>query len=103
MALTLAEQVQASEDATLRIKVRGAIGVACDVIRGETTGSNLANRKKWAKLAAFDPERWVVPILRSAVAQNRTAANLAAVLAATDSAIQTAVDAVIDIFADGTT
>jgi len=97
---TYAELLQAEQDPGLNNRVRVAIVVAAELIRLETTGSNLANRKIWSKQAFIDPMSKSKQMLWAVLAQNR-AATLAAILAADDAAVQTAVNAAVDCFATG--
>ena len=94
------ELQQAEQDPGLNNRVRVAIIVAAELIRGETTGTNLANRKIWAKQAFIDPFGKSKQMLWAVLAQNR-AATLAVILAADDAAVQTAVNAAVDVFATG--
>lgn len=97
---TYAELLQAEQDAALNNRVRVAIVVAAELIRLETTGSNLANRKAWAKEAFIDPFGKSKQMLWAVLAQNR-AATLAQIVGADDATVQTAVNAAVDAFATG--
>lgn len=99
---SLEEQVTAAENATLRIKVRAALSVSAEAIRVESGATtNHANRLKFAKVVNFDREKYVIPFLTAAIAQNASS-SFAQIVGASDAAIQTAVNNLIDVFADGT-
>lgn len=96
---TYAELLQASEDATLRNKVRVACVIAAEKVRTEATGvTNHAARLAWAKTVYGSPESVTQRMLWAVLAQNQ-AATLGAILGASDGTVQTAVDAAVDVFA----
>lgn len=95
---TYAELLSASEDPTLRNKVRVACVIAAEKVRVEATSApNHALRLVWAKSVYAAPESVTQRMFWAVLAQNQ-AATLAAILAATDATVQTAVDAAVDVF-----
>lgn len=96
---TYAELLQASEDATLRNKVRVACVIAAETVRTEAAGvTNHTSRLAWAKTVYIAPESVMQRMLWAVLAQNQ-AATLAAILGASDATVQTAVNNAIDVFA----
>ena len=96
---TYAELITASNNATLKDKIRVACVVAAETVRTELdTVPNHANRLLWAKrvfnrpLDAAEDMLWVV------LAQNR-ANTLAQITGATDTQVQNNVDAAVNVFA----
>lgn len=82
----------------LRTRLRVAVVVAADVVRAETSGTNLANRKAWARNVLNDPDREADRMMWAVLAQNR-ALTAAQITGATDENVQTAVNAAIDLLA----
>ena len=98
---TYAELLTATENGTLRNKVRVAIVIAAEKIRTEAGSvTNHANRLLWAKGAFADPDGTTGRMLWAVLAQNQTTP-IASILGASDAAVQTAVDAAVDVFANG--
>lgn len=98
---TYAELLIASENETLRNKVRVACVVAAEVVRTELVSvTNHANRLGWAKSVFESPESVTQRMLWAVLAQN-AGASLAAITGASDSTVQTAVNAAVDVFATG--
>jgi hypothetical protein len=82
-------------------KITGAVMVAAEVVRTESTGvTNHTNRLIWAKQAFQDPVGKANQMWPAVLAANSSSTQ-SAVLAAGDSAINTNVQAAIDIFATG--
>jgi hypothetical protein len=95
---TYAELLSASNDPTLRQKVRIAVLIAAETVRNESTGvANHTPRLAWAKKAFNDPESVTPPMLGAVLAQNKAVA-IATILASSDAQVQTAVDAAVDVF-----
>ena len=95
---TYAELLSASEDTTLKNKVRVALTIAAEAIRTEAAATtNHAARLAWAKTVSLNPAQYVDPMLRAVLAQN-TGATLASILSATDATVQSAVNAAVDVF-----
>ena len=98
---TYQELFNLHSNSELRNKIAVAICVAADDIRIEDGAvENHANRIIWAKQAFANPIGMADQMLTSIIISNR-AAEVGAILGATDAAIQSAVDAVVDIFAQG--
>lgn len=96
---TYAELLIASENETLRNKVRVACVIAAETVRTEAPATtNHANRVIWAKSAYTDPSLVAQRMLWAVLAQNQ-AATLAAITGASDATVQTAVTAAVDVFA----
>jgi hypothetical protein len=94
-----AELLLASENDTLRNKVRVACIIAAEAIRTEDAGTaNHANRVAWAKTVFANPNSEAERMLWAVLAQNKNAA-LAEITGATDASVQTAVNAAVDVFA----
>jgi hypothetical protein len=98
---TYAELLVASENDTLKNKVRVACVIAAEKVRtAATPPTNQAARLTWAR-KAFDPDQNAVvtkAMLWAILAQNATL-TLAQITGASDAAVQTAVDAAVDAFA----
>lgn len=93
---TLAEQRQAAEDSTLRIKVQQAVIVSAQKVIDEASGVvNHANRILWAKRVIPPPDIEVTKMLMYIIAKNN-ALTLVQILAVTDAQVQTAVDGAVD-------
>lgn len=93
---TLAEQRQAAEDSTLRIKVQQAVIVSAQKVIDEAAGAtNHANRILWAKRVIPPPDIEVQKMLMYIIAKNNTL-TLAQILAVTDAQVQAAVDGAVD-------
>jgi len=85
----------------LRNKMRVAVVVAAETIRGEDAGTdNHANRLVWAKNAFQNPESAADAMLKALLAANKDL-EVAQITGASDAAIQTKVDAAVNVFADG--
>lgn len=98
---TYAELLGAYEDEALMKKIRVAVWVAADVVRGELDVTpNHAQRVKWAARALKEPDVEAQRIMRAVLAQNRGIA-LSAILTASDNAVQTAVNNALDLVALG--
>lgn len=98
---TYAELLTASENATLRNKMRVAVVIAAEKVRTESGATaNHANRLAWAKAVFADPDGAARSMMWPVLAQN-AAATLAQITGATDATVQTAVDAAVDVFATG--
>ena len=96
---TYQELLTASENETLRNKVRVACVIAAEVVRTEAgTVTNHANRLIWAKSVYISPDSVTQRMLWAVLAQN-AAATLAQITGATDATVQTAVNNAIDVFA----
>jgi hypothetical protein len=96
---TYAELIQASNNATLRDKIRVACVVAAETVRTEAGSvTNHANRLLWAKYVFKRPDDAFQDMLWAVLAQNRSS-TLAQITGASDAAVQTAVDAAVDVFA----
>jgi hypothetical protein len=94
---TYAELLLASEDETLRNKVRVALFIAAENVRSDASPpGNQAARLVWAK-SVFTTGGDVSAMMRALLAQN-SAASLATILAASDATVLTAVEAAIDVF-----
>jgi hypothetical protein len=78
------------------------IAVACVIkandIRQESSGTNLANRQKWAREVLADPSSKARQMLWAILGQN-AAATVAQINAATDATILSAVASAIDLVA----
>lgn len=98
---TLAELYTLRSNDALRNKIASAIAVAAHAVKNESTGSNLVNRKLWAKDAFSDPEGMANRMMWAILAANE-AASVATITGAIDADIKAAVMAAIDIFATGT-
>lgn len=98
---TYAELLTASENPTLRNKVRVAVVVAAETVRTEAGAvTNHANRLLWAKAVFVDPNGTTDRMLWAILAQNRTA-TFAQIVGASDTLVQSGVDAAVDVFATG--
>lgn len=98
---TYAELLTASENATLRNKMRVAVVIAAEKVRVENGATaNHANRLIWAKSVFAEPDVAARAMMWAVLAQN-AAATLAQITGATDATVQTAVDAAVDVFATG--
>lgn len=98
---TYAELLTASENETLKNKVRVACVIAAETVRTElATVPNHANRLLWAKSVYVSPDVVMPRMLWAVLAQNKGAA-LAAITGASDATVQGAVDAAVDVFATG--
>lgn len=98
--LDLAEGKNGGDILMKRVKV--ACVVACDVIRLEVAGTtNHANRLKWAKETLLDPDAMARRMLWAGLAQNKGAANPAAVTGIDDPTLQTAINNAVDLLAQG--
>lgn len=96
---TYAELLTASENATLRNKIRVAVVVAAEVVRTENAQTaNHTARLAWAKRVFEAPAVEADRMMWAVLAQNR-AATLAQITGAADDTVQTAVNAAIDVFA----
>lgn len=96
---TYAELLTASENATLRNKIRVAVIVAAEVVRTEAAQTaNHTARLAWAKRVFESPVVEADRMMWAVLAQNR-AATLAQITGAADDTVQTAVNAAIDVFA----
>lgn len=83
----------------LRKRVRVAVIVAADIVRGElVTVPNHANRMAWAKTVLQNPDQEATRMLWAVLAQNR-AATQAQIVAADDATVQGAVNLAIDLLA----
>ena len=89
------------DNSALRNKVAVAVGVAAEMIAAESVDTpNHANRLIWAERAYSQPIQVAGECLWAVIIANR-AAEVAAILAASDTAIQSNVDNVVDMFATG--
>jgi hypothetical protein len=96
---TYAELLTASNNDTLRQKVRVACVIAAEAVRTEASATtNHTNRLAWAKAVFMNPESEGNRMMWAVLAQN-AAATYAAIIGATDAAVQTAVNAAVDVFA----
>lgn len=99
---TYAELLTASENETLRQKIRVAVVVAAEKVRTEDAQvvTNHAARLAWARSVFEGPEAVTQRMVWAVLAQNR-ASTLAQITGASDGTVQTAVDAAVDVFATG--
>lgn len=98
---TYAELLLASENETLRNKIKVANVIAAEVVRTEANGTpNHDNRMVWAKTVFTDPEGTARRMVWAVLAQNSTA-TLAQITGASDATVQSAVNAAVDVFANG--
>jgi len=88
-------------DSALRNRVRVAVIVAAQTIRGEDGGTpNHANRLLWAAAAMANPAGEAQRMFHAVLAANKDS-TVEQISGASDAAIQTAVDNVVDLFATG--
>lgn len=98
---TYAEILTASENATLRSKIRVAVVIAAEVVRTESGATaNHANRLAWAKGVFQGPDDEARRMVWAVLAQN-SALTLAQITGASDAQVQTAVNNAVDVFATG--
>lgn len=98
---TYAELLTASENPTLRNKVRVAVVIAAETVRTEAGSvTNHANRLVWAKGVFVDPNGTTDRMLWAILAQNK-AATFVQIIGASDALVQSGVDAAVDVFATG--
>jgi hypothetical protein len=96
---TYAELITASNNATLRDKIKVACVVAAETIRTEAGSvTNHAARLVWAKRVFQRPDDAFEDMLWAVLAQNKSS-TLAQITGASDANVQTAVDAAVDVFA----
>ena len=95
---TYAELLTASENDTLKNKVRVACVISAEKVRTElATVTNHAARVVWAKAVYASPGETAQRMLWAVLAQNQ-ASTLAQIIGATDAQVQTAADAAVDVF-----
>lgn len=96
---TYDELLLASEDASLRKKIKVACVIAAETIRNEAGATvNHAARLVWAKSVFQAPNAESDRMMWAVLAQNKAAA-LASIIGASDATVQTAVDAAVNVFA----
>ena len=89
----------ATQDIGLRLRIKVACIVACDVIRSEPDSTpNHENRVRWARATLANPDTATGYMVLAVLAQNR-AASVVQIKNATDAEVQTAVNAAVDLLA----
>lgn len=93
-----AELFDLRSNAPLLNKITAAVAVAAFTVNAETTGTNLANRKAWAKRALQQTETVAREMLWGILAANQSF-TVAQITGATDTAVRDAVLALVDLYA----
>jgi hypothetical protein len=96
---TYLEILTASEDPSLKKRIRVACFVAAELIRTEADVTpNHVARLAWAKEVFRNPEGEASRMIWAVLAQNKDL-TVAAITGATDAQVQTAVNAAVNVFA----